>query len=174
LAINKYYYLNKFINTADTELLAQGFNERYNSFFEQIEMMIFESEENLLYQIQQFNKWANIIPSNHELQFIEINEELQKEIHDSYHFSKVSKTNNSKILYKNITNCYFTKHLIISEQKGKHSKFIVNEAHREMFEFGKENLKSINRPFRTTQEILKRQKLIKELDNGIFDLEDEN
>ena len=64
--------------------------------------------------------------------------------------------------------------MIISEQKGKHSKFIVNESHREMFEFGKENLKSINRPSPTSQEILKRQKLIKELDNGIFDLEDEN
>jgi hypothetical protein len=142
MAVMKYHFRLRFAPDADENMVAKSFDGRYSSFFDYMNWMHHQNDDNILLKISKNNNWINIIPDNEELNKVKLSEELVNDINEDFHFSQLStKTKKHGLLYKNVVNCSFGKHVITSEKKGTNYSLKISETHRDNFNFGLTSLK---------------------------------
>ena len=144
MAINKYHFKIKFTKNANEDMIAKAFDERCMSFFDYMSYIQFEEEDNILVKISNHNNWSNVLPDNDELNKVKLSTDIVKDIYQDFHFTQLTKTAKHGLLYKNVVNCSFNKHVITSEKKGTNYSLKISPSHIDNFLFGQSNLKCYN------------------------------
>ena len=94
---------------------------------------------------------------------IKLSEELINDISMDFHFSQLStKTKKHGLLYKNVVNCSFGKHVITSEKKGTNYSLKISDNHRDNFNFGLTSLKCYQNSIDDDTETSSHTKLLRE------------
>jgi hypothetical protein len=141
----KYFYKLQFKNI-DEDILAIGWEKRYNSFFDSMKIILNDPENNLYTKIKNYNQWDSIFPSNEELNKVKLNDELVDEIFTQYHFKDLSKASKAKAIIKHIYNSYFGKNIIESITKDKKNyKLNISDETRTLYYYSLESLKIYKR-----------------------------
>jgi len=125
-------------------MIAKAFDERCMSFFDYMSYIQFEEEDNILVKISNYNNWSNVLPDNDELNKVKLSTDIVKDIYQDFHFTQLTKTAKHGLLYKNVVNCSFNKHVITSEKKGTNYSLKISPSHIDNFLFGQSNLKCYN------------------------------
>ena len=138
--IRKYWYQKKFKLDSNEDVLAEAWEKRYIPFFNAI-VKLKENNNNIFEKIKTLNKWNSIIPSDEELNKVNLSSELIKTIFEEYHFAKLTEKSGAKKITKNIYNTFFGKRIIESRiDKSRNVKFTISDTTRSMYEFGMSNL----------------------------------
>jgi hypothetical protein len=141
LILKKHFYNYKFKTNADKQMLAEGFDNRYEEFFNAI-IRIKDDEDNIFYKVQTANNWCRLFPNNEELKKkIILNNDLLDQIFKDFHFKDLKKNSGAHCIMKHIYKAYFKKEIIKTViDKHNNCKHTINEDIQDMFEYGIENL----------------------------------
>jgi hypothetical protein len=83
-----------------------------------------------------------MLPTDHEINNVKLNDELLDKIFDEWHFAKLTKKSCHKIIVRNMFNSFFGKPIITSlKLPGKHSKLVVDDIAHEVYRICKKSLK---------------------------------
>ena len=173
LSIQKYYFKQKYIHTADKTKLANIWDDNCLFLMDKVAELKHSDDsagawstatctrerrygckpcllsgDNIFEKIKVHNKWSSIFPSEKQLNKSKLDDTLRDEIFNEYHFTKLTKAKStSNVILKNIYNSYFNKHVITSISDGnKHYKLSISDAIYEFYQFGQNNLKVYTQP----------------------------
>jgi len=147
--LKKYFFLKKFINTNNTEMLEYLFNNNYSTFIDAIinersnifNITIFDKIKNL-------NEWAGFFPNDEEIKKIKFDDDILDLIfseNSGWVFNKLSRKSKPHIILKSIYKKIFNKEIIQSKcDKSKNYTFLIKDNTRTIYDYCIKNLKAIN------------------------------
>ena len=141
MTINKYYFNLKFAPNVDKSLLAQAWDENYNHFFDKMIHLKY-TNDNIFQKIKEYNSFSRIFPSELEIKYANLSDEILTQIFNEYHFSRLTKKSTVKIILKFVYNTYFNKTVITLNDVNRNDKISINENATIMYKFGTTYLNS--------------------------------
>jgi hypothetical protein len=144
-AFNKYFFKQRFLDTANKEILAQIWDEKFVFFFERL-AHILSTHDHLFNDIAKINNLTDILPI--DVKKMKLDEPLKERIFKLFSFKYINSSSATIKIIKEIYNTYFGKHLITCDylkkdgnEKGTHISY--NPIDTEIFDyirFAKSNL----------------------------------
>ena len=89
MIVRKYWYQRKFKSNSNEELLSEGWEKRYTTFFDGV-VKLLKDKDNIFEKIQVFNKWDSIIPTDEQLNKVKLSSELVKNTFEQFHFTNLT------------------------------------------------------------------------------------
>ncbi len=143
LTLQKYFFIGSFVKTVDKNILADAWDDKYNSFFHNVEKLAYGG--NIIFNdIMKFNNWLSIIPTNQQLKQVKLNDDIINNMFEKYKYIDLTKKSTHQALFKNTINKFFGRNIINSKllyENSKNREMFISDNNREMFEFAINNLK---------------------------------
>lgn len=139
-ALNKYYFKKSFLDTADINILADIWDEKFAFFFKRLGNILLD-KSHIFNEIANFNKFSKLFPA--DVKKTKLNDELKQRIFKEFSFKFITAGSSSTKIIKDIYNTYFSKHIITTEYDNAENQNIVYKVDEDVgkyYEFAKENL----------------------------------
>lgn len=136
--LNKYYFKKSFLDTADEQILADIWNDKYNFFFRKIGEVL-RDDNNLFNKIAEENKLTQLFPEG--VKKLKYSEETLKRIFKEFTFKYITEKSSAHKITKEIYNTYFNMFIIIVKyDENKHASYTMDDNCKTYYDFAKEYL----------------------------------
>lgn len=143
-ALNKFYFQKSFLDTAEQDILAHIWDDKFSFFFKRLSVILLNKgdgvyKENLFNEIAKFNNFTRLFPT--DVKKVKLNDELKQRIFKEFSFKFITASSSTTKIIKEIYNTYFGKNIITSFYgEDRHVGYNIDEDVYNYYEFAKENL----------------------------------
>lgn len=138
-ALNKYYFKKSFTETADDDVLAQIWDDKFAFFFKRMGTILLD-DNHLFNKIANHNAFKKFFPT--DVKKTKLNDELKERIFKDFSFKYITAGSSTTKIIKEIYNTYFGKRIISSQyyENSKDVTYSIDEDVYDYYEFAKNNL----------------------------------
>lgn len=138
--LNKYYFKKSFLETADPDMLAQIWDDKFAFFFKRLGTVL-TNENNLFNDIATFNKFNKLFPT--DVKKAKLSDEIKARIFKEFSFKYITASSSTVKIIKEIYNTFFAKNVISTYYDNTDNQNVIYNVEPdvyEYFEFAKNNL----------------------------------